>query len=217
MKMLCLGDSYTIGEGVNETQTWPNQLIKQLENEQIKIARCDVIAKTGWTTNDLNQAINKFSSAPHYDLVTLSIGVNNQYQGIDIQTYKIEFTHLLKNAIRFANNNPAHVLVISIPGYEKTSFASDTNNLLQRKEKYSRIQDMTADEIGRSIDQYNHAAQQIISEMNAANSAKISFIDITPITREKAGLTTRDGLHPSAEMYQEWVKLILPYVNKIRF
>ncbi len=190
---LALGDSYTIGESVSENKRWPVQLTDSLQNRGITMDVPDIIAKTGWTTADLQAAIEKENPRTNYDLVSLLIGVNNQYQELDFEQFENEFEELLKQTISFANDSPEHVFVVSIPDYGVTSFGQDKN----------------PDQIKEELDQYNETAQDISEEYD------VTFINITPISEDAENnpeLTAQDGLHPSGKMYQKWVSEMLPNV-----
>lgn len=193
---LALGDSYTIGESVPESERWPNQLQKALAAEGLEIGMPRIIAKTGWTTSDLNEGINSNSPKSNYDLVSLLIGVNNQFRGLSIEEFKKEFEALLERAIGFASNDKSQVFVVSIPDYGVTAFAQSRNPA----------------KIGREIDAFN-AAQKTICDAKG-----IPFFDITPISRQAIDdreLVASDGLHPSAKMYGQWVALITDDILKV--
>ena len=186
---LALGDSYTIGQSVLPTENFPGQTVQLLKNSGFEFKPAEIVATTGWTTDELQTNINNHSFNPPYDIVTLLIGVNNQYRGRPVDTYKPEFENLLKQAIQFAGGKADHVIVISIPDWGVTPFASGRDR----------------DQIAREIDQYN-AANKIISE-----NYKVHYIDITPWTREAANdlsLIAGDGLHPSAKEYKRWAEKI---------
>jgi lysophospholipase L1-like esterase len=189
---LALGDSYTIGESVPVTENFPNQLQKQLAN----IKEPHIIACTGWTTDELISAIEKSSTQQHkYDIVTLLIGVNNQYRNGSTAVYRIQFKQLLNTAINYAGGNRAHVFVLSIPDWGVTSFAKDRDR----------------DKIANEIDTFNAINKQ------ETEKAGITYINITPITKQAAkdaSLTAADGLHPSAKMYGLWVNELLPAVKR---
>ncbi len=195
-KYLALGDSYTIGESVALQSNFPNQLLESLTQTGIEIAEPQLIAVTGWTTTDLKTAIAEENPSTDYDLVTLLIGVNNQYQQKPIELYSLEFKELLKNAISFAGGNAQKVLVISIPDYGVTPFAKESG----------------VKKIATELDSYNSIAKAISGEMN------VQFIDITNISRGtqyQENLVAEDGLHPSAFQYSLWIKQILPFAKKI--
>lgn len=195
-KFLALGDSYTIGEGVLEKERWPNQLCDALKKEGIIISDLAIIAKTGWTTDELLVEIQNNYPKPPYDIVSLLIGVNNQYRNQSTDRYQNEFNNLLNLAIEFANNMTSNVFVISIPDWGVTPFANG--------------KDRTA--IKNAIDSFN----KINKEETLKN--KIPYIDITPISRQAgndSSFITSDGLHPSGKMYEKWVEVILPVVRKI--
>jgi lysophospholipase L1-like esterase len=186
---LALGDSYTIGESVPASDRYPSILSEELNKSNFIISSPEIIATTGWTTADLKNGIkNAGISGKKYDLVSLLIGVNNEYQGRSAGEYKMDFKELLQTAIDFAGGNKKKVFVLSIPDYGYTpSYRSD-----QLK-------------ISTAIDKFNAANKQV------CDSAGVSYFDITPISRkglEDPELVAPDGLHPSGKMYQEWVDMI---------
>ena len=197
--MLCLGDSYTIGEAVTEDARFPNQAIKMLGEKGIQFENPKIIAKTGWTTDELADAIvQEKLGGNKYDVVTLLIGVNNQYRSRDKENYKQEFTALLHTAIGYAEKGKSHVFVVSIPDWGVTPFA----------EKDSR----SAAELAKQIDAFN----AINKEVAAANG--VHYIEITKESRKAAkdaGLVAEDGLHPSAKMYQHWAALLAKGIEGI--
>jgi len=187
-RILALGDSYTIGESVAEADRWPNQLARELKAEKPQI-----IAKTGWTTDELSDTLNKFLPREHYQLVTLLIGVNNQYRGRDSEQYRREFAGLLQRAIGFAGDNPKHVIVVSIPDWGVTPFAEGRDRA----------------KIGREIDLFNAINRTETTRLGA------HYVDITPVSRRNdPTLVAPDGLHPSAKQYADWVKLIVPVAKR---
>lgn len=195
-KYLALGDSYTIGEAVPVTQRFPVQLQQKLVTDGIQISAPEIIARTGWTTNELMNAIRQTNPQGTFDLVTLLIGVNNQYRGRDTAEYRRQFRELLNIAIGYAGNKAEHVIVVSIPDYAITPFGL--------------TRDMA--KISREIDWFNRINLQETRKTQAA------YVDITPISRRGLGepqLVAADGLHPSGEMYREWVELLLPVAKKI--
>ncbi|MDX1470961.1 MAG: SGNH/GDSL hydrolase family protein [Flavobacteriaceae bacterium] len=192
-KYLALGDSYTIGESVCQSCRFPVQLsdslTERLPDSSIDL---DIIAQTGWTTTNLQEAILSRNLQNNYDLVTLLIGVNNQYQGKDFAIYEEEFIELLDTAIEFADGDKNKVIVISIPDYAYTPFGQIRPNPA---------------EISQEIDRYNSYARDVA----AANN--VSFINITDITREgleNPALVASDGLHPSTEAYSRFVERLVP-------
>lgn len=187
--MLCLGDSYTIGEAVEEKDRFPMQAVELLKQRHISFSTPTIIAKTGWTTDELSAAIKEQNLTGAYDYVTLLIGVNNQYRGRDLDNYRQEFTALLHTAINYAGGNKKHVFIISIPDWGVTPFG----NADKRGEE----------QIGKEIDQYNAVNKQV------AHSKGITYIDITPHSRNAktdAALIATDGLHPSGKMYAYWAQ-----------
>ena len=163
--LLCLGDSYTIGESVLPVENFPNQTVNLLRQLNYEFEDPEIVAKTGWTTDELANAINKHSFKGSYDFVTLLIGVNNQYRGGTNEDYKPQFESLVKQAIQFANGKTDHVIVLSIPDWGVTPFAKNNPGKDQQK-------------IAKEIDLYNEANKKI------AEVYKVNYIDITPGTRD---------------------------------
>ena len=182
---LALGDSYTIGESVLPPGNFPAQTVQLLTQSGYNFKSPEIVAKTGWTTDELQNNMNSHAFTSPYDIVTLLIGVNNQYRGRPVDTYKPEFENLLKQAIQFAGGKADRVIVLSIPDWGVTPFAAGRDR----------------DQIAREIDEYN-TANKTISE-----NYKVHYLDITPWTREAANdhsLLAGDGLHPSAKEYKRW-------------
>jgi len=194
---LALGDSYTIGEAVAESKRWPLVLAEKLdESEELFVEAPLIIAKTGWTTDELLEAIEKEDPPEDFDLVSLLIGVNNQYRGYDFSQYEEELPQLLDLAVQHAGKRGSRVFVLSIPDYGVTPFGQSRDSA----------------RIAREIDQYNAFAAGICADRD------IPFFDITSISREALGRTdyvAKDGLHPSATMYADWVSLIQDSVRKM--
>jgi acyl-CoA thioesterase-1 len=189
IRYLALGDSYTKGESVAASDNFPAQLAASLTASGKKVNSYNIIAQTGWTTTSLINAINSSTYKDTFKLVSLLIGVNNQYQGKDIGTYKIEFVQLAERAIKYAGGKKENVFVVSIPDYGYTPFGK--NNQMQ---------------ISQQIDLFNAANKQL------SDSLGLTYYNITPISRKglaEPDLVAEDGLHPSAKMYAEWVKLIM--------
>ncbi len=195
-RMLNLGDSYTIGEAVPSAENFPHQLQMQLKKSGIEISTPEIIATTAWTTDELKNGINENPPSPPYDLVTLLIGVNNQYRGKSIDEFRKEFRELLDLAIKYANHRPAHVIVISIPDWGVMPFAEGRD----RKK------------IAEEIDAFNK-----VNEEEATKSG-CPYCNITSISRNATtdlSLAASDGLHPSAKQYGLWVEKIFPLAKKI--
>ena len=193
---LALGDSYTIGESVPKLESFPYQLQALLKKDNFNVAAPKIIATTGWTTNELQNAISQAKITDKFDFVTLLIGVNNQYRGYPLDTYKKEFSELLQSAIGFANGNKKRVFVVSIPDWGVTPFAKNSSKSPQ--------------EIATEIDAFNAAAQQI------TNAAGIKFINITidsKVAANDLSLIADDGLHPSGKMYSNWANALFPSVS----
>jgi lysophospholipase L1-like esterase len=198
LRYLALGDSYTIGEGVAEDSRWPVQLARALRGEGTALDDPDIIAATGWTSDELDAAIDTAQPADDYDLVSLLIGVNNQYRGRAVDEYRHQFAALLERAIGFAGGRSERVLVLSIPDWGATRFGRDSGRDLA----------VIADE----LDAYNDAARGICATRGVA------FVDITPVSRDRGTqpeMLADDGLHPSAAMYARWTQLALPVARRL--
>jgi lysophospholipase L1-like esterase len=189
IKYLALGDSYTIGESVTESERWPVQLAEALRKKGRNIEAPKIIATTGWRTDNLGKAINIANLKPEYGLVSLLIGVNNQYQGKPIDQFRKEFEELLNISIRLAGGKKENVFVVSIPDYGFTPFGKP------KQEK-----------ISKELDEYNNISKTIVEKYG------VKYFYITDISRkglDDASLVASDGLHPSGKQYKEWVDLIL--------
>ncbi|HEY5691380.1 MAG TPA: SGNH/GDSL hydrolase family protein [Cyclobacteriaceae bacterium] len=189
LQFLALGDSYTIGESVAEEDRWPVQLAKALTEKGIIVGKPKIIAVTGWRTDNLRNGIEIAQLQNQYDLVSLLIGVNNQYQGKSADEYAIQFEELLKMAVQFAKGREENVFVVSIPDYGFTPFGKP------KKEK-----------ITKELDDFNAINKRI------TESYGITYINITDISRkglEHPDLVATDGLHPSVKQYTLWVERIL--------
>lgn len=193
--MLALGDSYTIGESVPSDQNFPNQFISIVQKNGQKWNQPTIIARTGWRTDQLMQAIEEQSDLKKsYELVTLLIGVNNEYQGEDTVSYRPEFEALLKKAISLANNDPEKVWVLSIPDYGYTPFG---------KRNQSKI--------SARLDAYNAVNAEVAKRFG------VHYLNITNWTREgfiHPEYIATDGLHPSGEMYKKWAMALSDSISK---
>lgn len=188
-RYLALGDSYTIGESVPAADRFPHQLARELG-----IGEPRIIAKTGWTTDELNAAIDAADPRGPFDLVTLLIGVNNQYRGRDAEQYRGEFAALLRRAIGFTGGDARKVIVVSIPDWGVTPFAEGRDRAA----------------IAAALDRYNAVNRE------EASRAGARYVDITPVSRrDDPSLVAEDKLHPSAAQYREWVRLILPEARAV--
>lgn len=193
LSYLALGDSYTIGEGVSPAGRWPAQLATALQEAGHVVAEPQIIATTGWTTDELDAGIDAAAPQGRFDLVSLLIGVNDQYRGRSVDDYRPRFTALLQRALGFAGDRARRVLVLSIPDWGLTPYAIASGR--------DRVQ------IGHELDAYNAAAAAIC----AAHA--VTFIDITALSRERgaeAPMLVEDGLHPSAAMYTLWTQRAFP-------
>ena len=190
---LALGDSYTIGESVVETERWPVQLSEQLRGRGYKVAPPKIIAKTGWTTRNLLRGIEEELNVQRdFDLVSILIGVNNQYQGKPITEYEEDLRTVFRKAINHSKRREKGVFAVSIPDYGYTPFGSSNQ-----------------EEITAEIDRFNKVYKRVADEFN------VPFYNITPISRDAENnpdLVASDGLHPSGLMYKYWVD---KFVNQV--
>lgn len=193
LNYLALGDSYTVGEGVKYENSFPVQLVNDLKFDGIKIDSINIIAKTGWTTSKLIDSLSTYNNKK-YDLVTLLIGVNNQYRDLNISDYIVEFENLLLRSISYSKNS--NVFVLSIPDYGVTPFAED----------------MDREKISKEIDEYNRINKEISKKYN------IEYFNVTDISRLAefdSTLLTNDRLHPSKKMYKMWVNELKVKVSEV--
>ncbi|MCS6918024.1 MAG: SGNH/GDSL hydrolase family protein [Chitinophagales bacterium] len=182
LRLLCLGDSYTIGEGVKEQERFPEQATALLRQRGIPCATPQIVAVTGWTTDELKQALAQTPLKPPYDVVTLLIGVNNQYRGGTAEAYREAFRELLQQAIGYAGGYARRVVVLSIPDWGVTPYAADRNR----------------QQIAREIDAFNAVNAEETLQAGAR------YINITPYTRLYADWLAPDGLHPDGRQYRLW-------------
>lgn len=189
---LALGDSYTVGEGVPSAMCWPMQLVLRLRNEGIDIDAPRIVARTGWTTDELSAAMDLQRFDPPYALVTLLIGVNNQYRGRPLDEYRTQFRTLLQRAIALAGGRASRVVVVSIPDWGVTPFARDEQR--------------DAAEVADQIDAFNAAACAQLE------TTGVRWLDVTAISRvaRRRSELAADGLHPSGAQYARWVEAMLP-------
>lgn len=191
LRFLALGDSYTVGEGVVGEETWPAILAGLLRSDGLGVAALQVVAATGWTTDELAAALTAAAPRGPFDLVSLLIGVNNQYRGLSLDDYRTGFHALLERAIRLAGGDPARVIVLSIPDWGATPFAAGRDRAA----------------IAREIDAFNQ------SNREEADATGARYVDVTALSRELSGehgMLTDDALHPSAAQYRRWAALVHP-------
>ena len=194
---LALGDSYTIGEGVPIYESFPYQTVQLLRQHGHDVNAAEIVAKTGWTTDELETNIAKTQFKKNYDFVSLLIGVNNQYRGRNTDEYSIQFEELLKKSIKLAGNKHENVFVISIPDWGATPFAEGRD----RKK------------IASEIDAFNNINKKIASQYN------VPYIEITNGSRDAISnglLVTKDKLHPSALEYKKWAEKLSAAMLKIK-
>lgn len=196
LKYLALGDSYTIGESVGYQERWPVMLQKSLNNIGVEIAELKIVAVTGWTTSELLSGISNDLFTPPYDLVSLLIGVNNQYRNESKNKYRSDLTELIYQAIDFAGGDVEKVFVVSIPDWSPVPFAEGRDR----------------NHIAKEIDIFNDI------KFDQCNRIGVKFIDITPTSKfagKDTELTAEDGLHPSGKMYELWIDHIFPVVKQM--
>ncbi|MDT8401755.1 MAG: SGNH/GDSL hydrolase family protein [Bacteroidales bacterium] len=196
IKYLALGDSYTIGESVEENLRWPVQLVDRLRDDSVLTADAKIIARTGWTTDELMKGIEAANPESDYNLVSLLIGVNNQYRGRDIDNFRSELAELIELAVRKAGNEKSNIIVLSIPDWGAMPFAAGRDR----------------QQIAAEIDAYNKVV------MEECGFAGVEFFDITDISRKAPldeSLVAADGLHPSGKMYGLWVNRIYTHVYEL--
>ena len=190
---LALGDSYTVGQSVDPGERWPNQLVTALKNDGYRVRELRIIARTGWTTTDLLNAIEA-ADLKQYNLVSLLIGVNNQFQQKPFELFEIEFQTLLDKAILLAGGQE-NVFVVSIPDYGVTSYGTGSS--------YA---------IAMELNKYNDYMEERCADF------EIPFVNVTSISRmmgDDEGALAPDNLHPSGEQYKRWVEVIYPVVREI--
>ena len=195
VRFLALGDSYTIGASVSVNGRWPVQLKDSLIRGGYRFDDLVIFATTGWTTTDLIQSLKENDLDGEYNLVSLLIGVNNQFQGRSVDEYAIEFEKLLQTALEYTGNNPRQVFVLSIPDYSFTPWGESFGS----------------SNITEEIERFNSRNRAITSSYN------IPYINITDISRngiEFPAYVAYDGLHPSETQYSKWVGRILENMKK---
>lgn len=198
LRYLALGDSYTIGEGVPADGRWPAQLAARLREDGLAVDAPRIVATTGWTTDELASALDAAEPLGRdWRLVSLLIGVNDQYRGRPVADYAPAFAALLDRAIGYAGGRADRVVVLAIPDWGVTPFAVASGR------------DRAA--IARALDAYNATAARICRERGVA------FVDIAPVSRargDEPAMLADDGLHPSAALYAEWTRLALPVARR---
>jgi len=195
LSFLALGDSYTVGEGVPTRDTWPHVVARRLRADGVSLADPTVIATTGWTTDELDAVITDRTPdlAPPYDVVTLLIGVNDQYRGRPADGFRAPFRALLARAVGFAGGDASRVVVVSIPDWGVTPFAEGRDRA----------------QIAAEIDAFNAVAR------DEAGAAGARWADVTPHSRAHPDLVADDGLHPSGEAYAGWADVIGPEIRAV--
>lgn len=195
-RFLALGDSYTVGTAVTPAQRWPNELVRLMRQEKIDVADPEVIARNGWTTGDLLAGIERAQPKGPYDLVTLMIGVNNQFRGGSVDAYRQDLRKLFAIATRLAGNDARHIVVLTIPDYSVMPYAKD----------------MDTDKIAKDITRFN----LVLGE--EAHRAGARIVDVTAVSRfagRNPTLVGDDGLHPSWRLHAVWARLVFPMARPL--
>ncbi len=195
IRLLALGDSYTIGQSVDPADRWPVQLVASLRKQGIAVADPTIIARTGWTTAELANALERTKLKERYTLISLLIGVNNQFRGRDVDEYRIQFAALLAKAIELAGGVPDHVLVLSIPDWGVTPMGRKRNPV----------------EIAAAIDRFNTVNRE---ETIRSGAVYVEITGASRQARDDASMIVGDGLHPSRKMYAQWAEASLPFATK---
>lgn len=198
LRYLALGDSYTIGEGVDARERWPAQLVRGLRGDEFLLGDPHYIARTGWTCEELIAGIHAEQPAPHWDFVTLCAGVNDQYRGHSLADFREHYGRLLDIATGLAAHRNDRVMVLSIPDWGVTRFAAREGRDRER--------------VREEIDRFNETACRL------CEARRIAFVDITPASRaggDDDAILVDDGLHPSGAMYARWVELALPVAHAL--
>jgi len=181
---------------VPESERWPVRVAEGLRERGVKVQDPVFIAHTGWTTDELAAAIDAAKPEGSFELVTLLIGVNDQYRGRAADSYRGPFRKLLDRAIAFAGGSASRVVVVSIPDWGVTPFATGRDRAA----------------ISAAIGRFNAVNRDETTKAGA------HYVDVTPVSRQAAGdraLIAGDGLHPSGAMYEKWTELVLPVAAKV--
>ena len=197
-KFLALGDSYTIGQSVEVNQRWPVQFLKELKSSTNAIDTLQIIAQTGWRVDQLKEAMNNSDLQPPYGLVSLLIGVNNQFQGQDAVGFRPEFIEILEKSLKLVENRTERLFVISIPDWGSSPYGASLNR----------------EKISKEIDDFNSVLKE------ESEKRGIRYFNITTISRRALtdnSLIASDRLHPSGKMYKLWVDKMIPVISKVNF
>lgn len=198
LRLLALGDSYTVGEGVERDAAWPALVARRLRADGVDVDDPAVIAQTGWTTDDLQAGLEEAAPDGPFDAVTLLVGVNDQYDGRPPEAYRPRFRDLLGRAVSLAGGGAPRVVVVSIPDWGLTPFAARPRE---------GVADRGPEQIAREVDAYNVVARE------EAGRAGARWVDVTDLSRQQGPLVVADGLHPSADAYAAWADRIAPAVR----
>ena len=188
LRVLALGDSYTIGEGVAPEERWPSRVAARLRERGLEVAEPTVVAVTGWTTDELGAGIDAADLEGDYDAVTLLVGVNDQYRGLGLEGYRRRHAALVDRAVAFAGGDPGRVVAVSFPDWGVTPFAADRDRA----------------QVALEVDAFNAAAR------SNAGAAGVAWVDVTPLSRTQGAFVAPDRLHPNGAAYAAWTDRIAP-------
>jgi lysophospholipase L1-like esterase len=191
--LLAIGDSYTIGEGVERHDSWPARLTSMLRAEGFQLGEPRIVARTGWKTAEIRVALE--GEEGEWAIASVLAGVNDQYDGVPARDYEREMRLLLDRAVERTGDDPQRIVVVSIPDWGVTPFGRE------------RARERIADE----IDAFNEVNREL------ASAAGMSYVDVTPASRlrQAADEVVGDGLHPSAAVYVRWAEMVLPLARAI--
>lgn len=197
-KFLALGDSYTIGQSVEVNERWPVQFLKELKATTNVIDTLQIIAQTGWRVDQLKEAMNSSDLEPPYGIVSLLIGVNNQYQGQNANDFRPEFIEILEKSLKLVENRTERLFVISIPDWGASPYGFGFDRA----------------KVSKEINEFNSVVKE------ESEKRGLRYFNITTISRRALidrTLIASDGLHPSGKMYKLWVDKMIPIISKINF
>ena len=196
MRLLALGDSYTIGTGVTPDERWVDRLVERLQDDGIEVSDRRIVAADGWTTGRLAAAIERRPPDPPFDLVTLLIGANDAYQERSVESFRTDFVALLERAVEFAGGDPSAVAVATIPDYSVTPYCE------QR----------ACEDHDERLEAYNRVVRE---EADAAETRLVDLVDVSRTVAADPSLVAADGLHPSPEQYGRWLDRIYPVARSV--
>ncbi|QLD88715.1 SGNH/GDSL hydrolase family protein [Natronomonas salina] len=196
MRLLALGDSYTIGTGVPPEDRWVDRLVERLRNDGVDADAPQIVAADGWTTGRLAAAVERRSLEPPFDLVTLLVGANDAYQGRPVEAFRTNFVAMLERAVEFAGGDPADVVVVTIPDYSVTPYC-ETEGCEDHDERLAA---------------YDRAVRE---EADAAGTRLVDVVDVSRAVAADPSLVAADGLHPAPEQHRRWMEEVYPVARAV--